>query len=42
MKLLTKAEAIALIQKAQSLCEASPKDFSDLLRVKPVRIIVLK
>lgn len=42
MTLMTRAEAIALIQKAQSIGEVSAKHITELSKVKSVRIIVIK
>ena len=42
MTLMTRAEAIALIQKAQSIVEVSAKHVAELSKVKSVRILVLK
>ena len=42
MTLLTRAEAIALIQKAQSIGEVNAKNVTELSKMKSVRIIVIK
>ncbi len=42
MTLLTKSEAIALINKAQSFGEVSAKHTNEVSKMKGVRVIVLK
>lgn len=42
MTLLTRAEAIALIQKAQSIGEVNSKNVTELSKMKSIRILVLK
>ncbi len=42
LTLLTKAEAIALIQKSQSIGEVTAKHVSEVSKMRTVRVIVLK
>ncbi len=42
MTLMTRAEAIALIQKAQSIGEVNAKHVTELSKMKSIRILVLK
>lgn len=42
MTLMTRTEALALVQKAQSIVEVSAKYATELSKIKSVRILVLK